>query len=100
VLNLGNENANVGHIKVSRGPQVPHPWCSAMNNIIDNRRNLTTTFDATNPLFISIVGPPSLAWDPDPYVKTLLGKGNRTVHSTSSMAHQKRKEDSNCELLW
>jgi len=23
--NLGNENSDVGHIKCSRGPQVPHP---------------------------------------------------------------------------
>jgi len=24
--NLGNENSDTGHIKCSRGPQVPHPW--------------------------------------------------------------------------
>jgi len=25
---LGNENSDSGHIKCSRGPQVPHPWCN------------------------------------------------------------------------
>ena len=23
---LGNENSDAGHMKCSRGPQVPHPW--------------------------------------------------------------------------
>jgi len=23
---LGNESCDAGHIKCSRGPQVPHPW--------------------------------------------------------------------------
>jgi len=27
--NLGNENFDVGHIKCSPGPQVPHPWIKA-----------------------------------------------------------------------
>ena len=26
---LGNENSDAGHIKCSRGPQVPHPWTGA-----------------------------------------------------------------------
>ena len=67
---------------------------SAMNNIINRRRSLITTNNATNLLFISTVGPPSQAWDPDPYVKTWLGKGRRAAHSTSGMARQKPKEDS------
>jgi len=25
---LGKENSNAGHIKCSRGPQVPHPCCT------------------------------------------------------------------------
>jgi len=42
---------------------------SAMNNIINDRRSLITTNNAANLLFISTtVGPPSQAWDPDPYV--------------------------------
>jgi len=24
--NLGNESSDAGHMKCSRGPQVPHPW--------------------------------------------------------------------------
>jgi len=24
--NLGNEDSVAGHVKCSRGPQVPHPW--------------------------------------------------------------------------
>ena len=43
-----------------------------MNNIINDRRSLITTSNDTNLLFISTVGPPSQAWDPDPYVKTFL----------------------------
>jgi len=26
---MGNENSDAGHIKCLRGPQVPHPWCTA-----------------------------------------------------------------------
>ena len=63
---------------------------SAMNNIINDRRSLITTNNAANLLFISTVGPPSQAWDPDPYVKTWLGKGRRAAHSTSGMARRKR----------
>jgi len=70
-----------------------------MNNII-NDRSLITTNNAANLLFISTVGPPSQAWDPDPYVKTWLGKGRRAPHSTSGMARQKPKEDNYCEPLW
>jgi len=55
-----------------------------MNSII-NDRSLITTNNAANLLFISTVGPPSQAWDPDPYVKTWLGKGRRAAHSTSGM---------------
>jgi len=29
--NLGNENSDEGHIKCSRGPQVPHPCCSGIS---------------------------------------------------------------------
>ena len=71
---------------------------SAMNNII-NDRSLITTNNAANLLFISAVGPPSQAWDPDPYVKTLLGK-RRAAHSTSGMVRQKPKEDNYYEPLW
>jgi len=62
-----------------------------MNNIINDKRSLITTNNAANLLFISTVGPPSQAWDPDPYVKTWLGKGRRATHSTSGMARQKPK---------
>ena len=55
---------------------------------------------AANLLFINTVGPPSQAWDPDPYVKTWLGIGRRAAHSTSGMARQKPKEDNYYEPLW
>jgi len=71
-----------------------------MNNIINDRRSLITTNIAAYLLFISTVGPPSQAWDPDPYVKTWLGKGRRAVPSTSGMACQKPKEDNYYEPLW
>jgi len=71
-----------------------------MNNIINDRRSLITTNHSPNLLFISTVGPPSQAWDPDPYVKTWLGKGGRAAHSTSGMARQKPKEDNYYEPLW
>jgi len=71
---------------------------SAMNNII-NDRSLITANNAANLPFISTVGPPSQAWDPDPYVKTWLGKGRRAAHSTSGMACQKPKEDNYYEPL-
>jgi len=71
-----------------------------MNNIINDGRSLITTNNAANLLFISIVGPPSQAWDPDPYVKTCLGKGRRAAHSISGMARQKPKEDNYYEPLW
>jgi len=29
---VGNENSDAGHIKCSRGPQVPHPWITATLN--------------------------------------------------------------------
>ena len=74
-------------------------WFRAINNII-NDKSLITTNNAANLLFISTVGPPSQAWDPDPYVKTWLGKGRRAPHSTSGMARQKPKEDNYCEPLW
>jgi len=73
---------------------------SAMNNIIYDRRTLITTNNAANLLFISTVGPPSQARDPDPYVKTWLGKEGRAAHSTSGMARQKPKEDNYYEPLW
>jgi len=65
---------------------------SAMSNIISDRRSLITKSNGANLLFISTVGPPSQAWDPDPFAKTGLGKG-RAGHPTSGMARQKRKED-------
>jgi len=71
---------------------------SAMNNII-NARSLMTTSYAANLLVISTVGSPSQAWDSDQYVKTWLGKGRRAAHSTSGMARQKPKEDNYYELL-
>ena len=71
-----------------------------MNNIIYDRRNLITTNNAANLHFISTVGPRSQAWDPDPYVKTWLGKGRRAAHSTSGMARQKPKEDNYYEPMW
>ena len=71
-----------------------------MNNINKDRRSLITTNNAANLFFISTVGPPSQAWDPDPYVKTWLGKWRRAAHSTCGMAHQKPKEDNYYEPLW
>ena len=73
---------------------------SAMNKIINDRRSLITTTNAANLLLISTVGPPRQAWDPDPYVKTWLGKGRRAAHSTSGMARLKPKEDNYYEPLW
>jgi len=49
---------------------------------------------------ISTVGPPSQVWDPDPYIKTWLGKGRRAAHSTSGTARQNPKEDNYYEPLW
>jgi len=38
----GNENSDADHIKCSRGPQVPHPWCrgwhAALNTIFKVRK--------------------------------------------------------------
>ena len=73
---------------------------SKMNNIINDRRSLITTNNTANLLFINTVGPPSQAWDPDPYVTTWLVKGRRAAHSTSGMARQKPKEDNYYEPLW
>jgi len=70
-----------------------------MDNII-NDRSLIITNNAAKLLIISTMGPPSQAWDPDPYVKTWLGKGRRAAHSTSSIARQKPKEDNYYEPLW
>ena len=58
---------------------------SAMNNIITDSRNaITTNIDATNnaekQLFVSTVGPPCEKWNPEPYVRTWLGKGRRAAH--------------------
>jgi len=69
------------------------------NAVINDRRSLITLSSAANLLFISTVGPPSQAWDLDPYVKTWLGKGRRAAHSTSGIACQKPKEDNYYEPL-
>jgi len=62
-----------------------------MNNIINRRRSLITTNNATNLLFISTVGPPSQAWDPDPYVKTWLGKGEEQLTQQVAWLVKSRK---------
>jgi len=72
---------------------------SAVKNIM-NDRSLITKSNAANLLFISTVGPLSQVWDPDPYVKTWLGKRIRAAHPTSRMACQKPKEDNSYEPLW
>jgi len=69
-----------------------------MNNIIDARSLITTSY-AANLLVISTVGPPSQVWDSDQYVKTWLGKERRAAHSTSGTARQKPKEDNYYEPL-
>ena len=62
---------------------------SAMNNIITEITNVTTTSNAEKQqLFVGIVGLPCEKWNPEPYVRTLFGKGRRAAHSTSGMAQQ------------
>ena len=64
---------------------------SAMNNIIKDRRSLIITNNAANLFFISTVGPPSQAWDPDPYVKTWLQK--REKNSSLNKWHASSKAE-------
>ena len=72
---------------------------SAMNNIITDSRNAITTNNAEKQLFVSTVGPPCEKWNPEPYVRTWLGKGRRAACSTSGMAQQNLKKDNHYEPL-
>jgi len=45
-LNLGNENSDAGHIKCSRGPQVPHHWFRTNNCY--SWKYLTQLFDVAH----------------------------------------------------
>ena len=73
---------------------------SAMNNIITDCRNAITTNNAEKQLFVSTVGPPCEKWNPEPYVRTWLGKGRRSAHLTSGMAQQNLKKDNHYETSW
>ena len=74
---------------------------SAMNNIITDSRNAITTNNAEKQLFVSTVGPPCEKWNPEPYVRTWLGKGRRAAHATSGMARQQNLKKANYyEPLW
>ena len=72
---------------------------SAMNNIITDSRNAIPTNNAEKQLFFSTVGPPCEKWNPEPYVRTWLGKGKRAARSTSGMAQQNLKKDYHYEPL-
>jgi len=61
-----------------------------MNNFINDSRSLITTSNAANLLFISNVGPPRQAWDPDPYVKTWLEKERLTQQVVWLVKSRKR----------
>ena len=74
-------------------------WFSPMNNIITANRNAITTNNAEKQLFASAVEPPCEKWNPEPYVRTWLGKGQRAAHSTSGMAQQRLKKDNHYEPL-
>ena len=39
-----NENCVAGHIKCSRGPQVPHPWCNVMFRYVGYRTHHTCPY--------------------------------------------------------
>jgi len=41
-LKLGNKNSDAGHIKCSRGPQVPHPWCKWITKMPKKRISVTS----------------------------------------------------------
>ena len=72
----------------------------ATNNIFTNIRNVITTNNAEKQLFVSTVGLPCEKWNPEPYVRTWLGKGRKAAHSTSGMAQQNLKEDNYYKPLW
>ena len=69
---------------------------SAMNNIITDSRNTITTNNAEKQLIVSAVGPPCEKWNPEPCVRTWLGKGRRAAHATSGMARQQNLKKANC----
>ena len=74
---------------------------SAITNIITDSRNAITTNNAEKQLFVSTVGPPCEKWNPEPYVRTWLGKGRRAAHATSGMARQQNLKKANYyEPLW
>ena len=73
---------------------------STMNNIITETRNLITTSNAENQLFISTVGPPCKTWNLEPYVQTWLQKERRDAHATSGMAQRSLKNDDYYKPLW
>ena len=68
---------------------------SAMNNIITDIRNVITTNNTEKQLFVSTVGLLCEKWNPEPYVRTWLGKGRR-----AGMAQQNLKKDNYYEPLW
>ena len=54
-----------------------------------------TMNNAEMQVFISrpTVGPPCEKWNPEPYLRTWLGKRRRAAHSTSGMAQQNMRKD-------
>ena len=66
-----------------------------MNNIVTDSRNAITTNNAEKQLFVGTVGPPREKWNPEPYVRTWLGKGRRAAHATNGMARQQNLKKTN-----
>ena len=73
---------------------------SAMNNIITDSRDAITTNNAEKQFSVNTVRPPCEKWNPEPYVRTWLGKGRRAAHSTNGIAQQNLKKDDHYEPLW
>ena len=71
-----------------------------MYNIITDIRKVITTSNAEKQLFISTVGPPREKWNPEPYVRTWLGKGRRAAYFASGMACQNLEKDTYYGPLW
>ena len=74
---------------------------SKMNIVCSPLRSTLTVDHMSSLLFISIVGPPVLEWNPLPYVKAWIVKGRRHARFAACPARQTRDDSTDAdEALW
>lgn len=74
---------------------------SKMNIVCSPLRSTLTVDHMSSLLFISIVGPPVLEWNPLPYVKAWIVKGRRHAQFAACPARQTRDDSTDADkALW